>query len=123
MTEVRRELVALDSPTGAVNGAGFHAGQGVWYRSGPTAPTVGVVATHYGVDFSEHYLAELLARRGWGFLGWNTRYRSNEGWFLLEHALLDIGTGVRWLREVAGVETVVLLGNCGGGSLMAAYQS
>ena len=36
---------------------------------------------------------------------------------------MDIGTGVRWLRETQGVEHVVLLGNSGGGSLMAAYQS
>jgi hypothetical protein len=123
VSEVRREFVALGSPTGAVNGAGFHPCQGVWYTAGHRPPAVGVVASHYAVDFSEHYLAEPLARRGIGFLGWNTRYRSNEGWFLLEHALIDIGAGVRWLREVAGVETVVLLGNCGGGSLMAAYQS
>jgi pimeloyl-ACP methyl ester carboxylesterase len=81
------------------------------------------VATHYNVDFAEHYLAPLLAARGHGFLGWNTRYRGNEPYFLLEHALVDIGTGVRWLRETAGVGTVVLLGNSGGGSLMAAYQA
>ena len=123
MSALRREFVAVDSPTGAVNGAGFHACQGVWYTTGAAPPKVGVIATHYGVDFSEHYLAEPLARRGMGFLGWNTRYRSHEGWFLLEHALLDVGAGVRWLREEAGVQTVVLLGNCGGGSLMAAYQS
>jgi pimeloyl-ACP methyl ester carboxylesterase len=84
---------------------------------------VGVIATHYAVDFSEHYLAEPLARRGMGFLGWNTRYRSGEGWFLLEHALVDVGAGVDWLRAEAKVDTVVILGNCGGGSLMAAYQS
>jgi pimeloyl-ACP methyl ester carboxylesterase len=30
---------------------------------------------------------------------------------------------VHWLREAAGVDVVVLLGNSGGGSLMAAYQS
>ena len=30
---------------------------------------------------------------------------------------------MKWLREVAGVERVVLFGNSGGGSLMAAYQS
>ena len=41
---------------------------------------------------------------------------------LLEHALIDLGVGVRWLRETAG-DNVVILGNSGGGSLMAAYQS
>src|SRR5690606_14982189 len=86
-------------------------------------PTTACIATHYNVDFAEHYLASLLAERGLGFLGWNTRYRGNESHFLLEHALVDIGAGVRWLREVAGVEQIVLLGNSGGGSLMAAYQS
>ena len=42
------------------------------------------------------------AARGMGFLGWNTRFRNNESWFLLEHALVDVGAGVRWLREEAG---------------------
>jgi len=42
---------------------------------------------------------------------------------VLDHALVDIGVGVRWLREVQNIETVVLLGNSGGGSLMAAYQA
>jgi pimeloyl-ACP methyl ester carboxylesterase len=82
-----------------------------------------VIATHYQIDFAEHYLADYLATRGVGFLGWNTRFRGFESSFLLDHALVDIGVGVRWLREVQGVETVVLLGNSGGGSLMAAYQS
>ncbi|BBY44643.1 alpha/beta hydrolase [Mycolicibacterium celeriflavum] len=82
-----------------------------------------MIATHYQIDFSEHYLADYMATRGIGFLGWNTRYRGFESSFLLDHALVDIGVGVRWLREVQGVETVVLLGNSGGGSLMAAYQA
>ena len=34
-----------------------------------------------------------------------------------------LGVGVRWLREQAGARRVILLGNSGGGSLMAAYQS
>ena len=75
------------------------------------------------MDFSEHYLASYLAERGFGFLGWNTRFRGNEANFLLDHALAEIGVGVRWLREQAGAEQIVLLGNSGGGSLMAAYQS
>jgi pimeloyl-ACP methyl ester carboxylesterase len=86
-------------------------------------PKVAVIATHYQIDFSEHYLADYLATRGVGFLGWNTRFRGFESSFVLDHALVDIGVGVRWLREIQGVETVVLLGNSGGGSLMAAYQS
>lgn len=82
-----------------------------------------MIAAHYQIDFSEHYLADYMATRGIGFLGWNTRFRGFESSFLLDHALVDIGVGVRWLREVQGVDTVVLLGNSGGGSLMAAYQS
>jgi pimeloyl-ACP methyl ester carboxylesterase len=82
-----------------------------------------MVATHYNIDFSQHYLAELVAERGLGFLGWNTRFRGDESHFLLDHALVDIGVGVRWLRQEMGVEAVILLGNSGGGSLMAAYQS
>ena len=82
-----------------------------------------MIATHYQIDFSEHYIAEYLAARGIGFLGWNTRFRGFESSFVLDHALIDIGVGMRWLRESQGVETIVLLGNSGGGSLMAAYQS
>jgi pimeloyl-ACP methyl ester carboxylesterase len=84
---------------------------------------VAVIATHYNVDFSEHYLAPYLAARGVGFLGWNTRFRGDETHFLLDQALVEIGVGVGWLRQEAGAEAVVLLGNSGGGSLMAAYQS
>lgn len=120
---VRRQLVALETATARVNGAGFHPAQGIWYSPAGPPPSVGIIASHYNVDFSEHYLAEPLARRGMGFLGWNTRYRGNDSWFLLEHALVDLAAGVQWLRQQAKVDTVVLLGNCGGASLMAAYQS
>ena len=104
-------------------GHGSRPCQGLYHRPADRQPRTAFVATHYNVDFSEHYLAEYLAQRGYGFLGWNTRYRGNEAYFLLENALVDLGVGVRWLREHEGVETVVLLGNSGGGSLMAAYQS
>ena len=102
--------------------AGGHPCQGIYWTEAGKRPKVAVIATHYNVDFSEHYIAPYFARRGMGFLGWNTRYRGFEDGFLLEHALIDIAVGVRWLREEAGVETVVLLGNSGGGSLMGAYQ-
>lgn len=120
---VTREFIGLPSPTVGRAGAGGHPCQGLYHRAVGHNPKVAMIATHYQVDFSEHYLADYLAARGIGFLGWNTRFRGFESSFLLDHALVDIGVGVRWLREVAGVETVVLLGNSGGGSLMAAYQS
>jgi pimeloyl-ACP methyl ester carboxylesterase len=120
---VVREFVGLSSPTARRAGAGGHPCQGLYYRGVGRKPKVAIIATHYQIDFSEHYLADYMATRGIGFLGWNTRFRGFESSFLLDHALVDIGVGVRWLRDVHGVETVVLLGNSGGGSLMAAYQS
>ena len=123
MGRVDRHFIALESPNGSRNGAGFHPCQGLYFTSAGEKPKTAFIATHYNVDFSEHYLGEYMAERGFGFLGWNTRFRGNEAFFLLEYALLDIGAGVRWLREEAGAENIVLLGNSGGGSLMAAYQS
>ena len=123
MSKVNRQFVALESPTAPRNGAGFHPCQGLYHTASGKKPKTAFIAAHYNVDFSEHYLGQYMAQRGFGFLGWNTRFRGNEAFFLLEHALIDIGVGVRWLKEEAGVENVVLLGNSGGGSLMAAYQS
>lgn len=122
MQEIHRTFVSLESATGRRQGAGGNPCQGNYFTPADARPTTAVIATHYEVDFSEHYLGELLARRGYGFLGWNTRFRGAGPYFLLDHALIDIGAGVRWLRE-QGVETVVLLGNSGGASLLAAYQS
>ena len=118
-----KEFVSVVSATSARNGAGFNPCQGIYFKPEGPAPKTALIATHYNVDFSEHYLGPYLAARGVGFLGWNTRFRGNEAFFLLEHALIDIGAGVRWLQESAGIEHVVLLGNSGGGSLMGAYQS
>jgi hypothetical protein len=120
---VVREFIGLPSPTARRAGAGGHPCQGLYHRGVGRKPKVAVIAAHYQIDFSEHYLADYLATRGIGFLGWNTRFRGFESSFLLDHALVDIGVGVRWLRETQAVETIVLLGNSGGGSLMAAYQA
>lgn len=115
-------LIGRVSPTAPRVQAGGHPCQGIYWTAAGTRPKAALIATHYNVDFTEHYIAPYFAKAGFGFLGWNTRYRGAEDLFLLEHALIDIGVGVRWLREEAGVETVVILGNSGGGSLMGAYQ-
>lgn len=123
MATIEREFVSLEPSGAARAGAGGRPCQGVYHRPAGQHPTTALVATHYEVDFSEHYLADHLPTRGFGFLGWNTRYRGNGTYFQLPEALIDIGAGVRWLREEAGVDHVVLLGNSGGASLMGAYQS
>ena len=115
-----RTWVSLETSPRA--GHGSYPCQGLFWSPSDAVPKVAMIATHYNVDFSEHYIAEYAAARGIGFLGWNTRYRGNEAYFVLESAITDIGAGVRWLRD-RGVETVVILGNSGGGSLMGAYQS
>ncbi|MFM2273245.1 MAG: hypothetical protein RL702_2310, partial [Pseudomonadota bacterium] len=116
-------FIGRTSPTAPRIQAGGHPCQGIYYTQAGKRPKVAIIATHYNVDFSEHYIAPYFARAGFGFLGWNTRYRGFEDTFMLEHAVLDIGVGVRWLKEEAGVEAVVILGNSGGGSLMGAYQA
>ena len=117
------QFIGLVSPTMPRIMAGGHPCQGIYWTKSGTRPKVAIIATHNNVDFSEHYIAPYFARQGFGFLGWNTRYRGVEDQFLLEHAVIDIGVGMRWLKEVAGVEAVVILGNSGGGSLMGAYQA
>jgi pimeloyl-ACP methyl ester carboxylesterase len=119
---LERAFVGLASATSARAGAGGHPCQGLYWTPQGKRPKTALIATHYNVDFAEHYSASYFAERGFGFLGWNTRYRGAEDLFHLEHALIDIGAGVNWLRE-QGVERIVLLGNSGGGSLMAAYQA
>ncbi|MHB8531071.1 MAG: hypothetical protein ACYC8V_16360, partial [Caulobacteraceae bacterium] len=89
--ELDRRFVGLASPTARQAGHGSHPCQGLYWTQKGVRPRVAVIATHYNVDFSEHYLAPLLAARGLGFLGWNTRYRGAEDMFLLEHAVIDIG--------------------------------
>ncbi len=121
---IHRQFVSLASPTSARAGHGSNPCQGVYSTpSGDTRPKVAIIATHYDIDFSEHYLAEFMAARGLGFLGWNTRFRGNGSYFILEPAIVDIEAGVRWLRNEAGADTIVLLGNSGGASLMSAYHA
>ena len=115
-------FIGLASATAPRGEVGSHPCQGIYWTPKGERPRVALIATHYNGDFSEHYLAPYIATRGYGFLGWNTRYRGAEDLFTLEHALIDIGAGVKWLRE-QGVERVVILGNSGGGSLMGAYQA
>ena len=123
LSGVDAQFIGRVSPTAPRIQAGGHPCQGIYWTAKGQRPKTALIANHYNVDFTEHYSAPYFAARGLGFLGWNTRYRGAEDQFILEHALIDISVGVKWLREEAGVERVVILGNSGGGSLMGAYQA
>jgi alpha-beta hydrolase superfamily lysophospholipase len=86
-------------------------------------PKVGVVIIHPRIDFTHHYAVPRLVDAGFAVLAANTRHVGNDTMAEHEEMVLDVAACVRHLREKRGVEKVVLLGNCGGGSLVAFYQA
>ena len=92
------------------------------YRLPAAKPRVAAIICHPTSNFMNHYLIDPLADRGIACMGLNTRYAGNDVTLLMERAIQDLGAGVRWWRE-QGVEKVALVGNSGGASLAALYQS
>lgn len=94
-----------------------------WTPEDKLRPRVAAVLMHPRVDFSRHYTIPRLLEAGIGCLAANTRNPNNDTTTVHEDIILDIGACVRVLKEEHGVEHVVLIGNSGGGSLDAFYQS
>ncbi len=78
---------------------------------------------HPRADFSTHYSIPFWIDAGFAAFGFNTRYLNNDAMMLHENLLLDLAAGISFLRDEAGFEKIVMLGNSGGGSLFAYYDS
>src|SRR5260370_2012308 len=86
-------------------------------------PRTVVIMAHPRADFSTHYSIPYWVEAGFAAFGFNTRYLNNDAMMLHENLLLDLAAGIRDLREEEGFEKIVMLGNSGGGSLFAYYDS
>lgn len=114
-SDQKQENIYLQADDGAVS-------QGILYR--PTdnpSSKVCIYVMHPRGRMSRHYLAGYIPPRGMALFGHDPRYLNNDADCLHERLLLDLAAGIRHLREM-GFETIVGVGNSGGGSLFGYYQ-
>lgn len=103
------------------------ATMGALYRPDPDVhpdPHIAVVNMHRTENRLAHISMREMASRGFIILGMNPRCQNNEAkcapW---ENNALDVKQGVEYLRNLPGVEKVLLMGGSGGGPTMSFYQA
>lgn len=94
---------------------------GTLYEPADGSARTALLFMHPTANFLHHYALQPLAERGYAALGANTRYIGNESILLMENVLVDVGRTISLLRQ--RFQHVVLVGNSGGGSISAYYQS
>src|ERR1700719_5089450 len=103
--------------------ADFGKSRCILYMPATGRPRTVVIMAHPRADFSTHYSIPYWVAAGFAAFGLNTRYLNNDAMMLHENLILDLAAGIRFLRDEQGFEKIVMLGNSGGGSLFAYYDS
>ncbi|WP_260929399.1 hypothetical protein [Novosphingobium sp. 9] len=117
---LRADAAPTSVPAGVRTTFVHHADDdyGVLYE--PTKPedraTIGIVVTHYG-DYTRFIACPELARRGYRVLCESPSSGN------LDKTIAETGLAVDFLKRLAGVRKVVLLGHSGGATIVSAYQA
>ncbi len=112
---IQQEVVTLRAEDG-------RSSWGVLYLPKDKKPQTAILSMHPRGNQSRNSFFLPLVEAGFAAFGHNNRYLNNDRDGIHERMLLDIAEGVRFLKS-RGFEKVVLLGQSGGGSLMAFYQA
>ena len=111
--DVRQETIRLTAEDGGRLFAIYH------YPAGRQPKTAFLLMHPRGGNVT-HYGLQPMAKNGFGALGMGSRSMTRT--WIHEELLLDVAAGVKFLKG-RGVEHVVLVGQSGGGSLLAFYQA
>ena len=128
MTELERNLLGArtEAPVKVEVYSGVaRLARTVWaseVKPAGTQPSTAIMICHPTANFLGHYALNGLAERGFGAIGFTTRYVGNDSTLIMENCLLDMGTMVEHLYSI-GYERVVLIGNSGGASIVPYYQA
>jgi hypothetical protein len=113
---VKHTVVGVNSLDGART-------KGILFEPADRRPKTAVIWSHPSADLLQWWLAPYWVEAGYAAFSFATRYMNNFTDCIHERCLLDIGGAMRYLREEAGFEQVVMFGKSGGASLFAYYQA
>src|SRR5579859_1825709 len=99
---------------------------GVLYSPRVLGPesTIGLLVMHPNSNSVNHIGGAELAKRGFRVLCINGQYfNTRREYMIWEKVPLDVKPAVTYLRNLSGIQSVVLVGHSGGGQLMPFYQN
>jgi len=84
---------------------------------------VALLLTHESADFTNASSCGDFASRGFQALCMNGRFLNQQGSVIWDDLMLDVKTGVQYLRKQLDIKKVYLVGHSGGGAIMSYYQN